>query len=177
MRKILNGRRPSPALVISIIALVLAVGGGSVALAISDNAQDRKIAKGVAKNLVGASHPFAKAVPEPTTGENTRTLFKVGPFTFKGVCLSTGESRADVKTSKRATIEGSDGSNDNAPPGTTVARVTTNGTSPDPSDNVFVDANHGPALQVSGPVGWNAGQFRGDTNNCHFEGLWRFIHK
>lgn len=37
-------RLPSPALVIAAIALVLAVGGGSFALATSDNKQDKKIA-------------------------------------------------------------------------------------------------------------------------------------
>jgi len=177
MRKILNGRRPSPALVISIIALVVAVGGGSAALAISDNAQDKRIAKRVAKNMVGASHPFSKAVSVPGTGENTKPLFKVGAFTFKGVCTSTGVSRADVTTSKRATIEGSDGSNNDAPPGTTVAEVTTNGTSPDPSDSVWADPVSGPAVEVSGPVGWNAGQFRGDAGACHFEGIWRLLRK
>jgi hypothetical protein len=177
VRKILNGRRPSPALVISIIALVVAVGGGSAALAISDNAQDRKIAKKVAKNLVGASHPFAKAVLKPATGENSKPLFKVGAFTFKGICTSAGVSRADVTTSKRATIQGSDGSSDDAPPGTTVTEVTTNGSNPDPSDSVWADPVSGPAVEVSGPVGWNAGQFRGDTGACHFEGIWRLLRK
>lgn len=45
-------RLPSPALVIASIALVLAVGGGSFALAISDRKSDKKIAKRVANRQI-----------------------------------------------------------------------------------------------------------------------------
>jgi hypothetical protein len=45
-------RLPSPALVIASIALILAVGGGSFALAISDRKQDKKIAKRVANRQI-----------------------------------------------------------------------------------------------------------------------------
>src|SRR5262245_31902518 len=45
-------RLPSPALVISAIALTLAIGGSAVALAPSDNAKDKKIAKKVANKLI-----------------------------------------------------------------------------------------------------------------------------
>src|SRR6266536_972143 len=41
-------RLPSPAFVIASIALILAVGGGSFALAISDKKSDKRIAKRVA---------------------------------------------------------------------------------------------------------------------------------
>jgi hypothetical protein len=46
-RKLWSRRLPSPAVVISGIALTLAIGGGTVAIATSDNHQDRKIAKAV----------------------------------------------------------------------------------------------------------------------------------
>src|SRR5438105_844109 len=39
-------RLPSPALVISVIALIVAVGGSSVAIALTDNQKDKKIANG-----------------------------------------------------------------------------------------------------------------------------------
>jgi hypothetical protein len=45
-------RLPSPALVIASIALIVAVGGGSFALAISDKKQDKKIAKRVANRQI-----------------------------------------------------------------------------------------------------------------------------
>jgi len=45
-------RLPSPALVIASIALILAVGGGSFALAISDKKSDKRIAKRVATRQI-----------------------------------------------------------------------------------------------------------------------------
>jgi hypothetical protein len=51
MRRFLNGRRPSPGLIVGVIALVVAIGGGSFALATSDSAKDKKIATKVAKKL------------------------------------------------------------------------------------------------------------------------------
>jgi hypothetical protein len=45
-------RLPSPALVIASIALILAVGGGSFALAISDHKQDKRIAKRIANRQI-----------------------------------------------------------------------------------------------------------------------------
>jgi hypothetical protein len=42
---------PSPALVISAIALIVAIGGGSYAIGASDNAKDKKIATKVVKKL------------------------------------------------------------------------------------------------------------------------------
>ena len=50
-------RLPSPALVISVIALILAVGGGSFALAISDKKSDKKIAKKVANRQITKRAP------------------------------------------------------------------------------------------------------------------------
>ena len=44
-------RVPSPALVISVIALVVAIGGGTFAIASSDSKQDKKIAKKVVNKL------------------------------------------------------------------------------------------------------------------------------
>jgi hypothetical protein len=45
-------RLPSPALVISAIALIVAVGGGAFAIAASDNNKDKKIAKKVANEQI-----------------------------------------------------------------------------------------------------------------------------
>jgi hypothetical protein len=53
----LSRRRPSPALVISILALTLAVGGGATAIAISDSARDKKIALRVFKKSIQGPLP------------------------------------------------------------------------------------------------------------------------
>jgi hypothetical protein len=50
-------RLPSPALVISAIALIVAVGGGTFAFAISDNAKDKKIAKQQANKQITSRAP------------------------------------------------------------------------------------------------------------------------
>ena len=47
MGRILKGRRPSPAMIISVIALIVAVGGSTFAIAASDNKKDKKIASKV----------------------------------------------------------------------------------------------------------------------------------
>jgi hypothetical protein len=51
---------PSPALVISAIALVVAVGGGTFAIASSDNKKDKKIAKKVANKQIKKKAPNLK---------------------------------------------------------------------------------------------------------------------
>jgi hypothetical protein len=50
-------RLPSPAFVIASIALILAVGGGSFALAITDKKSDKKIAKKVANKQITKRAP------------------------------------------------------------------------------------------------------------------------
>jgi len=57
MSKLRVHRRPSPALVIASVALFLAVGGGAFAIASSDNARDRKIAKAVANKQIRKKAP------------------------------------------------------------------------------------------------------------------------
>lgn len=51
MRGTIRMRRPSPSLIIAVIALIVAVGGGTFALAASDKKTDKKIAKKVVTNL------------------------------------------------------------------------------------------------------------------------------
>ena len=50
-------RLPSPALVIASIALILAVGGGSAALALTDRQSDKRIAKRVANKQITKRAP------------------------------------------------------------------------------------------------------------------------
>jgi hypothetical protein len=84
-------RRPSPALVVSTIALFMALGGGAVAAtSASDNAQDHKIASGVVKkntlwavvspagsimsgrNVTSADQPFGTGTYEVIFNRNVR---------------------------------------------------------------------------------------------------------
>jgi len=195
----LNLRRPSPALVISIIALVLAVGGGAFAVAASQKSVAKKVVKKLAPkltvgnsnhlekhpasdflgvNAVGVNHPIAMIpVSKPATGENAKVLFTAGPFTYVGTCDSTGVSRVDASTSEAgSSIHGSDNSGDNLPAGTTITGVTTNGSSPDEGDVSIAAAPSGLSLFSDGPVGWNTTQFNNDPNNCYFGGDWRLLH-
>jgi len=50
-------RLPSPALVISAIALIVAVGGGTAAIALTDNQKDKRIAKKVANKQITKRAP------------------------------------------------------------------------------------------------------------------------
>src|SRR5205814_4441198 len=68
-------RLPSPALVIASIALIVAVGGGSFALAISDKKSDKRIAKRVAiKQIRRLEHSLqvkhARIARRAKTGDN-----------------------------------------------------------------------------------------------------------
>lgn len=72
-------RLPSPALAISVIALVFAVGGGSFALAISENKSDKKIAKKVANKQITKrartlSVRHAQSAKTATTADSANSL-------------------------------------------------------------------------------------------------------
>jgi cytoskeletal protein RodZ len=71
-------RLPSPALVISAIALIIAVGGGTFAIASSDNKRDKKIAKKVAnkqikKKAPGLSVNHANSADSASTSNSVNT--------------------------------------------------------------------------------------------------------
>jgi hypothetical protein len=64
-------RLPSPALVISAIALIFAIGGGTFAIASSDNAKDKKIAnQQITKRAPGLSVNHANSADSATTATN-----------------------------------------------------------------------------------------------------------
>jgi hypothetical protein len=62
-------RLPSPALVISVIALIAAVGGGTFAFAISDKKSDKRIAKKVANKQITKRAPNL-SVNHASTADN-----------------------------------------------------------------------------------------------------------
>jgi hypothetical protein len=76
-------RLPSPALVIASIALILAVGGGSFALAITDKKSDKKIAKKVANKQIKRKAP-SLSVNHANTADNASQLGGVGPGGYAG---------------------------------------------------------------------------------------------
>ena len=62
-------RFPSPALVISAIALILALGGSAIALAPSDSTKDKEIAKRVANKLI-TKRAVSLSVSHAATADN-----------------------------------------------------------------------------------------------------------
>lgn len=70
-------RLPSPALVIASIALVLAIGGGTFAMAAGDNAKDKRIAKKVANQQITARAP-GLSVNHAETATNATNASTVG---------------------------------------------------------------------------------------------------
>ena len=66
-------RLPSPALVIASIALILAVGGGSFALAITDKKSDKRIAKRVSNRQITRRAPHL-SVNHANSADNATQL-------------------------------------------------------------------------------------------------------
>jgi hypothetical protein len=66
-----NRRLPSPALVISVLALIVAVGGGAFAIAASESKQDRKIAR-IARKAVRKLAPKLSVKHAQTAGSATK---------------------------------------------------------------------------------------------------------
>lgn len=134
-------RLPSPALVISTIALIVAVGGGTAALALTDNQKDKKIAKKVSnkqitKRAPGLSVKHAKTAGTATTadtvaGMSVQKIFFKGPastaatpqFTSHGLtlnlgCNASGDLIATVSSaSSQVSLQG-ESSGDATPNGT-----------------------------------------------------------
>jgi hypothetical protein len=82
-------RLPSPALVISAVALVVAVGGGSYALATSDSHKDRTIAKRVANEQINRAQAGPLASGQTlrgtfgTAGQKTTGFVDEAAITFQ----------------------------------------------------------------------------------------------
>jgi|GEM_PF-2052629 len=80
---------PSPALAISVIALILAVGGGTFAIASNDNKQDRRIAKKVANKQITKRAPklfvkHAKSANSASSASNADSLGGVAASGYQG---------------------------------------------------------------------------------------------
>jgi hypothetical protein len=95
---------PSPALVISAIALTLAVGGGTFAIASSDNSQDVRIVKRVlSARAPGLTVAHAKSADSATTAEHASTADnathadtadRIPPLSFTPITLINGWAAA-----------------------------------------------------------------------------------
>jgi hypothetical protein len=142
-RKKLNSsvmrHKPSPAFIISVIALIVAVGGGTFAIAASDKKKDKKIAnKVVTKRAPGLSVLHAKTADNATNADNatsaggmrvvkiyaeqapgtgTQTIASGNGFTITASCGAADEVTADVNApSGPDTLAESQGNNDNGGP-------------------------------------------------------------
>ena len=125
--RLMREGKPSPALIISVIALVFAVGGGyAVAKKGGDKKSDKKIAnKVVTKRAKGLSVMHAKSADSATglagltrwrtsiatpgassASPNTVTLATAGPFTVLGECYISG-SNTDAGTYIQTSQDGS----------------------------------------------------------------------
>jgi len=129
-------RLPSPALVISVIALTAAIGGGAFAIAASDNKKDKKIAKKVANKQIKKKAPGLSVLHAQTAD------------------TATTATTADTATT--ATTANSAKNADNA---TTTDAVTsfTYSASNGSTDKVVLQNFHGLSLLASCTSGANNG--------------------
>jgi hypothetical protein len=102
-------RLPSPALVISAIALVLAVGGGSFALALTDNQKDKRIAKKVSnkqitKRAPGLSVKHAKTADSATNANHATSADSANPIAFAQVSASGSVIAANSRGITQANV-------------------------------------------------------------------------
>ena len=88
-------RLPSPALVIASIALILAVGGGSFALAISDKKQDKKIAKRVANKQITRRAPSLQ-VKHARIARRAKTADTLNGITIRGFAAKVAPNQPGV---------------------------------------------------------------------------------
>jgi hypothetical protein len=96
-------RLPSPALVISAIALIVAVGGGTFAFAISDNAKDKKIARKQANKQITKRAP-GLSVNHASTADNASQLGGLAPSEYTTASDYTQSSAATTITGTAKTI-------------------------------------------------------------------------
>jgi hypothetical protein len=119
--------RPSPALIISVIALIFAVGGGyAVAKGGSDKKSDKKIAnKVVSKRASGLSVLHAKTADNATNADNAKVatdlsyakrynffvgpsggsdFLTIGPFTFDLTCTINSGGTDSVMMEIRSSV-------------------------------------------------------------------------
>jgi len=120
-RKLIREGKPSPALIISVIALIFAVGGGYAAAKGSDKKSDKKIANSVVtKRAPGLSVLQAKTadtakvatelgyghrynfIAGPTAGTDFLT---VGPFTFDLKCEINSAGNDIVTMEIRSSVD------------------------------------------------------------------------
>jgi hypothetical protein len=119
-------RRPSPALLIAVFALIVAVGGGTFAIAGSDKTTDKKIAnKVVTKRAPGLSVAHATTAGTATTattagtanavssvktfnisvgdtGAGGQDFLTAGPFTLKVICRINNAGNDSVEVDVRS---------------------------------------------------------------------------
>lgn len=152
-------RRPSPALVISIIALVMAMGGVGYAAGGSDTKADKKIAKNYFNNHIGAaSVSHASTADSATTASTASTASSAN--SLNGVVI--------VKSPDQTNFAGSqDSFTEPCPAGMNVI----GGGSHSSSGNTLVNINTSLPARTGGstePNGWRIDENNGSGSDTTF---------
>jgi len=189
------GRRiPSPALIISLIALFAAIGGGyAVAAKHKDKKVDKKLINKVLKNKAPTlSVAHAKTADDSTKvggstvvtiyktqapGTGEQTIFSSGPFTITMSCGGGDEVNADLIVSGSDSQANSEGQSDNGgpftdkdeSPGTVDVEVADNGTRSDGGSTFEGSTSTGSSL--SGQLDWSPADETFSSDQCVLSGF------
>ena len=188
-------RIPSPALVLSIIALVAALGGGyAVAKGGGDKKSDKKIAnKVVTKRAPGLSVAHANTAGDATKvggstvvtiyktqapGTGEQTIFSSGPFSITMACTGGDETDAFLNVGGSNTQANSEGQSDNGGPfthednsssGSSNVAITDIGTRSD-GGSTFAGSTAGGA-SISGQVDFAPADETFSSDQCVLSGF------
>ena len=199
-RKTLDRARiPSPALVISIIALIAALGGGYAIAKGGDKKSDKKIAnKQITKRAPGLSVLHAKTADNATDsgnaakvggssvitiyktqppGTSEQTIFSSGPFTITMACTVGDRTDGVLKVSASETQANSEGQSDNGGAftqedngtGTSTVDITDTSNRSDGGSTFAGSTSAG--ASISGQVDWSPADETFNTNACVLSGF------
>jgi hypothetical protein len=173
---------PSPALVLSVIALIAALGGGAFALASSDNAKDKKIAKKVTNKLI-TKRAKTLSVRHAATADNaTRASSADNAAKLGGAEASSYQSRVNGSCSGSRAIQSVNANGTvGCGPGTEAWHVVAD--NPQQNTNpcdagtpaIFCGVSGGNYWKNFDPTNWETARFyRDPAGTVHVEGLVNF---
>jgi hypothetical protein len=191
----MRGHRPTPALIISMIALFAAIGGGyAVAAKHTDKKVDKKLINKVLKNKA----PSLSVAHAATAGDSTKvggstvvtiyktqppgtgdqTIFSSGPFTITMACTGGDTTQASLTVGGSNTQANSEGQSDNGGPFTEEDNNSTGSSTVDITD-VFTRSDGGSTFagstaggaSISGQVDWSPADETFNTDACVLSGF------
>jgi hypothetical protein len=194
-----HARIPSPALVISIIALIAALGGGYAIAKGGDKKSDKKIAnKQITKRAPGLSVLHAKTADNATDSANAakvggstvttiyktqppgtseQTIFSSSAFTITMACTGGDETDAFLNVNGSETQANSEGQSDNGGAftrednenGTSTVDITDTSTRSDGGSTFAGSTSAG--ASISGQVDWSPADETFNTSACVLSGF------